>query len=126
MFTSLNACTLIALLLTASTVLGQPVATSQVNTGVADLIEKTFAWKEDGEVSESHKTLELLFLFHKDNRATFRTKKGERVKDSPLGWRFVGDSLYLQPAPISMEADGEVQQINRSPRAIASTMKLCE
>ncbi|OUJ70286.1 hypothetical protein BXP70_24640 [Hymenobacter crusticola] len=56
------------------------------------------------------------FIFQPGGRASFRATRGSTVmKDSPLGWRLVGDSLFLQPGPVLLEAEGETQRIEREP-----------
>lgn len=104
----------VLLVFTPFLILGQKVPNSGFTTGKIDLSGKTFIMREE-EVSKASNDLKLLFIFHKDSSATFRVKRGNRVKDSPLSWRFVGDSLCLQPTPVSMEVEGKVQQIDRAP-----------
>jgi hypothetical protein len=95
---------------------GQKVASTELATKGINLTNKTFFMGEEGDTSKTGNDLHLLFLFHKDGRATFRTKRGTTIiKDSPLSWRFTGDSLWLQPSPISLEADGKAQIIERDP-----------
>ncbi|MCX6216915.1 hypothetical protein [Spirosoma sp.] len=96
----------------------QKVANTKLATKVnaIDLTNKVFLMGEEGDTSEAGKDLHLFFLFHKEGRATFRTQRGNTIiKDSPLSWRFTGDSLWLQPSPISLEADGKTQLIERDP-----------
>ena len=96
--------------------LGQRVANSKLATKVIDLSNKTFIIGEEGDTSKAGNDLHLLFLFYKDGSATFRTKKGNTIiKDSPISWRFTGDSLYLQPSSISLQAEGKTQIIAREP-----------
>ncbi|GAB3960661.1 hypothetical protein GCM10028805_58300 [Spirosoma harenae] len=81
---------------------------------VIDLTNKTFIMELEGDTTKAGNDLQLLLLFHKDARATFRTKRGTTIiKDSPLSWRFTGDSLWLQPRSISFEAGGKTQLIDR-------------
>ncbi|GAB3552327.1 hypothetical protein GCM10027577_34260 [Spirosoma fluminis] len=85
-------------------------------TKVVDLSNKIFLIGTEGDTSKAGNDLHLLFLFYKDGNATFRTKRGSTIiKDSPISWRFTGDSLYLQPGSISLQAEGKTQIIDREP-----------
>jgi len=100
--------------------LGQKAVNSVLTIGVIDLSDKTFILGEEGEVSKTGNDFNLYIIFHKEGRATFRGKRGNTItKDSPLNWRFVGDSLYLQPGPITIEAEGKTQLIDREPMKYA-------
>lgn len=108
---------LLVLLLTAPFLaLGQKIVNSELATEVINLASKTFILGQQAETTKAENELQLLFLFYKDGRATFRTKKGNTIiKDNPISWRLTGDSLYLQPSAISLEADGKRQLIKREP-----------
>lgn len=109
-------CFLTLLLSTPFLALGQKVTDSKLATKVVDLSNKTFLIGEEGDTSKVGNDLHLLFLFYKDGNATFRTKRGSTmIKDSPISWRFIGDSLYLQPGSISLQAEGKTQIIDREP-----------
>ncbi|GAB4038843.1 hypothetical protein [Spirosoma jeollabukense] len=100
--------------------LGQNIANSGSTTSRIDLSDKTFILGEKGKVSKTENDFNLYLIFHKDGRATFRGKRGNMItKDSPLSWRFVGDSLYLQPSSIAVEAEGNTQLIDREPTKFA-------
>lgn len=108
---------LLTLLLSASFLaLGQNVVNSKLVIKVTDLSNKTFLIGEEGDTSKAGNDLHLLFLFNKDGSATFRTRRGNTIiKDSSISWRFIGDSLYLQPISISLQAEGKTQIIDREP-----------
>ncbi len=108
---------LLSLLLSAPFITSaQKIANPKLAINPIDLSNKTFLiWAEE-DTSKAGKDLNLLFLFYKDGNATFRAKRGTTIlKDSPISWRFKDDSLCLQPSPISMEADGKTQIIEREP-----------
>lgn len=68
-----------------------------MTTKVIDLSNKTFSIGEGGDFIKTGDDLHLFLIFHQDGSVTFRAKRGNTItKDSPLSWRFVGDSLYLQ------------------------------
>ncbi|QMW01317.1 hypothetical protein [Spirosoma foliorum] len=107
-------CLLALLLSIPFLALAQKVANSELATKVIDLSNKTFLIGEEGDTSNAGNDLHLLFLFYKDGAATFRTKRGDRIiKDSPINWRFIGDSLCLLPSSISLQAEGKTQLIDR-------------
>lgn len=109
-------CLLTLLLSAPFLALGQKAANSELVIKVNDLSNKTFLIGEEGDTSKAGNDLQLLFLFHKDGSAMFRTKRGNTIiKDSPISWRFTGDSLYLQPSSISLQAEGKTQMIDREP-----------
>lgn len=109
-------CLLALLLSVPFLALGQKVANSEWATKVIDLSNKTFMIGEEGDTSKAGHDLHLLFLFHKEGIATFRTKRGNKIiKDSSISWRFTGDSLCLQPSSISLQAEGKAQLIDREP-----------
>lgn len=112
---------LLSLLLSAPFLsLGQKVANSELSTKVIDLSNKTFIIGEEEDSTKTGNDLHLFLIFHKDGNATFRAKRGNTIsKDSPLSWRFVGDSLYLQTGPISIESEGKTQIIDREPMKYA-------
>ncbi|WP_020605201.1 hypothetical protein [Spirosoma spitsbergense] len=96
--------------------LGQKAGTPGLTTQTINLSDKTFIIDEEAETNKAGNDLHLFLIFHKDGKAIFRGKRGNMVtKDSPLGWQLVGDSLYLQHDPISLEADGKTQYIAREP-----------
>ena len=100
--------------------LGQKVANSELTTKVIDLSNKTFSIGEGGDFIKTGDDLHLFLIFHQDGSVTFRAKRGNTItKDSPLSWRFVGDSLYLQTSPISIESGGKTQLIDREPMKYA-------
>ena len=83
---------------------------------VSDFVNKTFEIGEAEKDRTANNDYHQYFLFQADGRAIFRATRGSTVlKDSPLGWRLVGDSLVLQPGPVLLEADGETQRIERKP-----------
>ncbi|SMB79818.1 hypothetical protein SAMN00120144_4230 [Hymenobacter roseosalivarius DSM 11622] len=95
---------------------GQQVAASRLPPSVGDLANKTFAIGEAAESSPAGNDVQHYFIFHPDGRATFRETRGNTVvKDSPLGWQLVGDSLFLQPGPVRMQVEGKTQPIDREP-----------
>ncbi|WP_460983585.1 hypothetical protein [Spirosoma fluminis] len=109
-------CFLTLLLSAPFLALGQKVIDSKLATKVVDLSNKIFLIGTEGDTSKAGNDLHLLFLFYKDGNATFRTKRGSTIiKDSPISWRFTGDSLYLQPGSISLQAEGKTQIIDREP-----------
>ncbi|SFF34518.1 hypothetical protein [Spirosoma endophyticum] len=111
---------LFACLLLISLTLTHSYAQVKLTSQTIDLTDKTFIIDEEGEISKTGDDLHLFLLFHKNGNATFRPKRGSMItKDSPLSWRLVGDSLYLQQAPISLVADGKTQSITREPMKYA-------
>jgi hypothetical protein len=111
---------LFASLLLISSTLTRCYAQLKLTTQIIDLSDKTFIIDEEGEINKTGDDLHLFLLFHKNGSATFRPKKGNMItKDSPLSWRLVGDSLYLQQGPISLVADGKTQSIVREPMKYA-------
>jgi hypothetical protein len=81
---------------------------------VGDLVNKTFELGAAAENTNAGNDYHHYFIFHPTGGATFRETRGNTVvKDSPLGWRLVGDSLYLQPGAIRMEVEEKTQQIER-------------
>lgn len=111
-----TACLLTLLLSAPFLSLGQKITNSKLATKVIDLSNKTFIIGEESDTSKAGNNLYLLLLFYKDGSATFRTKRGNTIiKDSPISWRFTGDSLCLQPNSISLQAEGKTQTIDREP-----------
>jgi hypothetical protein len=101
---------------------GQQVASSHSQPTVSDFSKKTFEIGAPEENRTADNDYHQYFLFQPDGRAIFRGSRGNKVlKDSPLGWKLVGDSLYLQPGPIMLEAEGETQRIDRDPIKYAVT-----
>ena len=85
-----------------------------MSTRTIDLANKTFIMREVGEVGKTGNDLDLYLIFHKNGSATFRVKRsGTVIKDNPLSWRFVGDSLYIQNGSIKITAEGKTQTIDR-------------
>ncbi len=116
MFAHKTVCLLTLLFSVPFQTLGQKVANSELIINVTDLSNKTFLIREQGDTSKADNDLHLLFLFYKDGKATFRTKRGNTmIKDSPISWRITGDSLCLQPSSVSLHAEGKTQLIDREP-----------
>ncbi|TDN37224.1 hypothetical protein A8B98_04925 [Hymenobacter sp. UV11] len=75
---------------------------------------KTFLIGEAGGKRPSANDVHDYFIFQPDGRALFRETRGTTVlKDSPLGWRLAGDSLYFLPSAVTLEAAGKTQRIER-------------
>lgn len=99
---------------------GQKVDNSEKTTKTIDLADKTFIMRKKADTSRAGNDLNLYLIFHQDNKATFRVKKGETIiKDNPLSWRLVRDSLYIQSSPIQIIADGKTQTVDRDPSRYA-------
>ena len=115
-FSRLFLCQVALLVATPCLTWGQQVASSRFLPTVSDLANKTFAIGEAEQNRTANNDYQQYFIFQPEGRAIFRQTRGNTVlKDSPLGWRLVADSLYLQPGPVMMEAEGETQRIARAP-----------
>lgn len=76
--------------------------------------------REEADTSRVGNDLDLYLIFHRDSKATFRVKKGDTIiKDNPLRWRMVRDSLYIQSSPIQIIVDGKTQTVERDPSKYA-------
>ncbi|MVM34565.1 hypothetical protein GO755_31340 [Spirosoma sp. HMF4905] len=106
----------VLLVFTPFLTLGQKVTNSGLMSRAISLSDKTFIIGEEGEASKTGNDLNLYLIFHKDGSATFRAKRGNTItKENPLSWQFVGDSLYIQNSPITIQAEGKMQTIDREP-----------
>jgi hypothetical protein len=93
----------------------QQVATSGLSPTGSDFANRTFVIGEAEAESKRSDDVHFYFIFQLDGRATFRGKRGSTVlKDSPLRWQLVGDSLSLVPSTITLAATGKTQQIERA------------
>ncbi|GAB3755969.1 hypothetical protein [Spirosoma pomorum] len=93
---------------------GQKVTDSETGSRISDLADKIFIMREGADTGRVGNDLNLYLIFHRESKATFRVKKGDRIiKDNPLSWRLVGDSLYIQSSPIQLIADGKTQLVDR-------------
>lgn len=111
---------LFLLILTPFVTVGQKVTKSKTATRIIDLVNKTFIMREEADTSRAGNDLNLYLVFHQDSKATFRVKKGDTIiKDNPLSWRLVRDSLYIQNSPIQITADGKTQTVDRDPNRYA-------
>lgn len=78
--------------------LGQDAGNIKSATKVVDFTNKTFRIGEDKEASKADIDLQLLLLFYKDGRATFRAKRGDYTP-TWLGYLYLAPQAYpLLPA----------------------------
>ncbi len=109
-----QACLLVALLVvTPFFTWGQHAAPASAPTAEGNFVGKTFRIGDTGAERQPASDYPSYFLFQPGGHTTFRGTRGaaER-KDSPLGWRLVGDSLFLTPGPVTLEAAGKTQRSN--------------
>jgi len=95
---------------------GQQAAPAGLLLAESGFSNKTFLIEEAGAARQTTNDTQSYFIFQPDGRAIYRGTRGTTVlKDSPLGWRIVGDSLYLIPSAFTIEAAGNTQRIERDP-----------
>lgn len=112
--THLPLCLIAWLVFTPLLTIGQQVAPSQVTPTLSHFASKTFRIGEAGPGSPTGQEDHTYFIFELDGRAIYRATRGPRVlKDSPLRWGVVGDSLYLVPSPLTLVAEGQTQLVER-------------
>jgi len=108
-------------LLLAALLLGMPLFTwgqqptpASSATAERGLVNKTFLIGTASAAHQPTNDIHTYFIFQAEGRAIYRGARGTAVlKESPLGWRVVGDSLYLIPSAFSIEAEGKTQRIER-------------
>ncbi|GAB3508409.1 hypothetical protein GCM10027341_44180 [Spirosoma knui] len=104
------------LILTPFLTVGQKVANSKTATRIIDLADKTFILRDEADTSRTENDLNLYLILYQDSKAAFRVKNGDTIiKDNPLTWHLVGDSLYIQNSPIQIIAEGKTQTVDRNP-----------
>jgi hypothetical protein len=90
---------------------GAPAGLAMAESGFAN---KTFLIGEAGAERQPLNDTHSYFIFQPNGSAIYRGTRGTTVlKDSPLGWRIVGDSLCLIPSAFTIEAAGKTQRIER-------------
>lgn len=93
---------------------GQQIVPTQLTPTVSHFASKTFRIGEASQGSPTGQEDHTYFIFQPDGRALYRATRGQRVlKDSPLRWGVVGDSLYLVPSPLTLVAEGQTQLVER-------------
>ncbi|TPG59457.1 hypothetical protein [Hymenobacter nivis] len=84
-------------------------------TTARELVHKTFLIGYPDAAHPPAPEDRSYFIFQPDGRAVYRGTRGVAVqKDSPLGWRVAGDSLFLTPGAVTLEAAGQTQRIARA------------
>ena len=79
-----------------------------------DLSNRTFIIGEKIEAIKNKDDYHTYFIFYKDGKAIYRGTRGDVIlKDSPVGWQLVGDTLSLLPGSFIIRAEGKTQMIER-------------
>lgn len=114
MSTHLPLCLVAWLVFTPLLTVGQQVAPSPVTPTLSHFASKTFLLGEVGERNQTGQDDHTYFIFQPDGRAIYRVTRGQQViKDNPLRWGVVGDSLYLVPSSMTIVAEGQTQLVER-------------